>query len=88
MTVFPRDRSFECLVGCAGYHALPAPNTQSGGATTVVAAICYFTYNCHYEPMLGRRHRHRLVSEDEVLRPDPKNMTPKTKALFDLLFPD
>jgi len=54
----------------------------------VVAAICYFTYNCHYEPMLGRRHRHRLVSEDEVLRPDPKNMTPKTKALFDLLFPD
>ena len=29
-----------------------------------------------------------LVSEDDVLRPDPKNMTPKTKALFDLLFPD
>lgn len=29
-----------------------------------------------------------LVSEDEVLRPDPKNMTPKTKALFELLFPD
>jgi hypothetical protein len=28
-----------------------------------------------------------LVSEDEVQRPDPKNMTPKTKALFDLLFP-
>lgn len=29
-----------------------------------------------------------LVSEMEVLRPDPKNMTPKTKALFDLLFPE
>lgn len=29
-----------------------------------------------------------LVSEDEVHRPDPKNMTPKTKALFDLLFPE
>ena len=28
-----------------------------------------------------------LVPEGEVLRPDPKNMTPKTKALFDLLFP-
>ena len=29
-----------------------------------------------------------LVPEDEVHRPDPKNMTPKTKALFDLLFPE
>ena len=29
-----------------------------------------------------------LVSEDEVHPPDPKNMTPKTKALFDLLFPE
>lgn len=29
-----------------------------------------------------------LVSTDEVHRPDPKNMTPKTKALFDLLFPE
>jgi hypothetical protein len=28
-----------------------------------------------------------LVPEDEVLRPDPANMTPKTRALFDLLFP-
>jgi len=27
-----------------------------------------------------------LVPEDEVLRPDPKNLTPKSKALFDLLF--
>jgi hypothetical protein len=29
-----------------------------------------------------------LVSEDEVHWPYPKNMTPKTKALFDLLFPE
>ena len=29
-----------------------------------------------------------LVPEVEVLRPDPKNMTPKARALFDLLFPD
>lgn len=29
-----------------------------------------------------------LVSEGEVHRPDPRNMTPKTKVLFDLLFPD
>ncbi len=29
-----------------------------------------------------------LVPETEVLRPDPKNMTPKTTALFELLFPD
>ncbi len=29
-----------------------------------------------------------LVPETEVLRPDPKNMTPKAKSLFDLLFPD
>ena len=28
-----------------------------------------------------------LVSEDEVHRPDPGNMTPRTRALFDLLFP-
>jgi len=28
-----------------------------------------------------------LVPEDEVLRPDPKNMTPKARALFELLFP-
>ncbi|MBC7625647.1 MAG: hypothetical protein H7232_19990 [Aeromicrobium sp.] len=29
-----------------------------------------------------------LVPADEVLRPDPKNMTPKSRALFDLLFSD
>jgi hypothetical protein len=29
-----------------------------------------------------------LVPEEEVHLPDPKNMTPKTKALFDLLFPE
>ncbi len=28
-----------------------------------------------------------LVPEHNLLRPDPKNLTPKTKALFDLLFP-
>ena len=28
-----------------------------------------------------------LVDEGELLRPDPKNLTPKAKALFDLLFP-
>jgi hypothetical protein len=28
-----------------------------------------------------------LVPEHALLRPDPKNLTPKTKALFDLLFP-
>jgi hypothetical protein len=27
-----------------------------------------------------------LVPEDEVHWPDPKNMTPKAKALFELLF--
>lgn len=27
-----------------------------------------------------------LVPESEVLRPDPKNMTPKARALFELLF--
>jgi hypothetical protein len=29
-----------------------------------------------------------LVPEDRVLRPDPKNLTPGAKALFDLLFSD
>ncbi len=29
-----------------------------------------------------------LVPEDKVLRPDPKNMTPATSALYALLFPD
>ena len=29
-----------------------------------------------------------LVPEVEVLRPDPRNMTQKTRALFDLLFPE
>ena len=28
-----------------------------------------------------------LVPDDEVHYPDPKNLTPKTRALFDLLFP-
>lgn len=28
-----------------------------------------------------------LVPDHGLLRPDPKNLTPKTKALFDLLFP-
>ncbi len=28
-----------------------------------------------------------LVPEDEVLRPDPRNLTPKARALFDVLFP-
>jgi len=28
-----------------------------------------------------------LVAEHALRRPDPKNLTPKTKALFDLLFP-
>jgi hypothetical protein len=28
-----------------------------------------------------------LVPDDELLRPDPKNLTPKVKALFELLFP-
>ena len=29
-----------------------------------------------------------LVAEDQVLRPDPKNLTPKARALFELLFPN
>jgi GNAT superfamily N-acetyltransferase len=29
-----------------------------------------------------------LVPENRVLRPDPKNMTPGARALFELLFPD
>jgi len=28
-----------------------------------------------------------LVPEEELLRPDPRNLTPKAKALFDFLFP-
>jgi len=28
-----------------------------------------------------------LVSEDELLRPDPNNLSPKARALWDLLFP-
>ena len=29
-----------------------------------------------------------LVREEELLRPDPKNLTPKARALFEALFPD
>lgn len=29
-----------------------------------------------------------LAPEDKVLRPDPKNMTPAARALYELLFPD
>jgi hypothetical protein len=29
-----------------------------------------------------------LAPENKVLRPDPKNMTPRTKGLYELLFPD
>ena len=29
-----------------------------------------------------------LVPEDEVMRPDPRNLTPKARALFDVLFPE
>ena len=29
-----------------------------------------------------------LAPEDKVLRPDPTNMTPRTKELYELLFPD
>lgn len=29
-----------------------------------------------------------LVPDDELLRPDPKNLSPKARALFDLMFPD
>jgi hypothetical protein len=28
-----------------------------------------------------------LVPDDELLRPDPKNLSPKARALFDLMFP-
>lgn len=28
-----------------------------------------------------------LVPEDELVRPDPKNLTPRARALFDVLFP-
>jgi hypothetical protein len=28
-----------------------------------------------------------LVTDEELLRPDPKNLSPKAKALFDVLFP-
>jgi hypothetical protein len=37
---------------------------------------------------LGAVYAKLLVTEGDVHRPDPKNMTPKTKALFDLLFPE
>ena len=29
-----------------------------------------------------------LVPDEELLRPDPKNLSPKAKALFEVLFPD
>jgi hypothetical protein len=29
-----------------------------------------------------------LVAEDEVLRPDPRNLTPRARMLYALLFPD
>ena len=29
-----------------------------------------------------------LVPDEEMLRPDPRNLTPKARALFDVLFPD
>ena len=29
-----------------------------------------------------------LVPEEELLRPDPQNLSPRAKALFDVLFPD
>ena len=29
-----------------------------------------------------------LVPDEDLLRPDPKNLSPKAKALFDVLFPD
>ena len=29
-----------------------------------------------------------LVPDEELLRPDPRNLTPKAKALFEVLFPD
>ena len=29
-----------------------------------------------------------LAPEDKVLRPDPKNLTPRSRALFELLFSD
>ncbi|MCC6197025.1 MAG: hypothetical protein IT518_21430 [Burkholderiales bacterium] len=29
-----------------------------------------------------------LAPENKVLRPDPKNMTVRTKALYEILFPD
>lgn len=29
-----------------------------------------------------------LVADDEVMRPDPANLTPKARALFDVLFPE
>ena len=28
-----------------------------------------------------------LVPEEELLRPDPRNLTPRARALFDFLFP-
>lgn len=29
-----------------------------------------------------------LVPDEDLLRPDPRNLSPKAKALFDVLFPD
>ena len=37
-----------------------------------------------YEAVYGKL----LVPDDEVHYPDPKNLTPKARALFELLFPD
>lgn len=33
-------------------------------------------------------HAKVLVSDEELLRPDPKNFSPKAKALFDVVFPE
>ena len=37
-----------------------------------------------YEAVYGKV----LVPDDELLRPDPKNLSPKARALFELIFPD
>jgi hypothetical protein len=29
-----------------------------------------------------------LVAENELVRPDPANLTPRARALFDVLFPN
>jgi hypothetical protein len=70
---------FECLAR-PGILALVAGIRLWHGREEIAPGVVKRVYEAVYAKL--------LVSDDEVHRPDPRNMTPKTKALFDLLFPE